>query len=157
MAGRDEFGVLTGRLEPGGGAEPIIVLSDIVPIAYPCTRCGDNTLHVVGEQAYGPGVGLRVPLMRRSLISWHACKGYHLICSTCIFVARHLSKDSVVKLRDRTIPEELCQVYRVAGGSPQPYTEGYADSILSQAGAGYSQRQLAFIRTCLSVYRREDH
>jgi hypothetical protein len=155
MASRDKFGLLTGRLDPGGRAAPIEILSDVPPIMYPCTHCGGMRLHSIGEQPCGPGIGLQVPFMRRPLGAVYLSKGYHLICNGCVYGSCHLPKEAVAKLRERIIPNAICEVYRMTGLSPQPYMEGYAEGLLASV-AGAAREQLDYFRTLLSVYRRED-
>ena len=141
-----------GKLDYGDG-EPITVLSHIAPILFPCVNCASLSLHVVGEQPYGPSVGFGIPFMK-PLLKVSLKKGYHLICNTCTTIAGQVAKDAVAKLEQRTIPTEICAVYTRMELAVEPYTLGFIEEYLPRFGELDSDTS-EYLKTVLAVYRRE--
>lgn len=148
-ADRDENGILRGDLQYDVGF-PATIRSDIVPVFYPCPKCGTLTLHVVVEQP--TGLAIKIPFMRKPLAS--TGKDYGLICNDCTATAGISGKPFADKLMNRVVPAEICRAIDTfcadQPGAAKAYTEAFAKFFLPLIDGDAS-----YVATCLAVYRRE--
>lgn len=146
---RDEHGQLRGDIDYGVGF-PATVVGHILPIVYPCMRCGTLTLHVVIEQPHG--LAIKLPFARKPIAS--TGRDYALICNSCTCTSGIHGRAFVEKLERRIVPTEIClavdKFCELVPGAPGAYSQGFARFMASLFG-----EPTDFLVTCLSVYRRE--
>lgn len=71
-------------------------LEDAKQISQKCEHCGNTTEHFVYIRPHGPQVG--IVFMKKPLLSK---KQYLLVCPTCNFVAKELTKEQAYAMQDK--------------------------------------------------------
>ena len=154
---RDENGILVGSFEQDSGEFPIDVVRKFVPFLYPCERCQELQFHVVGEQH--AGIGLKIPFMRKPLVSTH--KQCLAICNKCTNISTELPRDVISKLESGLIPAQFFRMYALVCGDLLPYKDGFIDKYIEmlRESMGISsvvrKKEIALVQSFLESYRPE--